>query len=91
MSPEGSFYDLQRLPSWTQYALAAKSLLGALEIDDPEDTLFVALTISELSLVSFSLLVLSRVFPEFMPVASALSEKVTELSDAQNFLRRDTT
>ena len=88
--PEGHFYDLQSLPSWSQYALAAKSLLVALEVDDPEDTLFVSLTISELSMLSFGLLVLSRIFPEFVHVASDLSQKVTEVSDAQNFLRKDT-
>ena len=90
MSPEGQFYDLARLPSWSQYALAAKSLLVAVEVDKPDETLFLQLTVSELSLLSFGLLVLSRIFPEFVHVASDLSQKVTEVSDAQNFLRKDT-
>ena len=89
MSPEGGFYDLHKLASWVQYTFAAKSLLAALELDDPEETLMVQLTVSELSLMSFSLLILSRIFPEFMPIANDLSAKVSELSDAQNFLRGD--
>ena len=87
MSPEGAFYDLNKLPSWTQYVLSCRSLLKALEVDDPEETLMVQLTISELSLVSFGLLILSRIFPEFVPVANDLSLKVTEISNAQGFLR----
>ena len=88
--PDGQFYDLARLPSWSQYALAAKSLLVAVEVDKPDETLFLQLTVSELSLLSFGLLILSRIFPEFVHVASDLSQKVTEVSDAQNFLRKDT-
>jgi len=90
VSPSGHFLDLHRLPSWRQYALAAESLVVAVEVDDPEETLFLALTISELSMLSFGLLILSRIFPEFVHVASDLSQKVTEVSDAQNFLRKDT-
>lgn len=86
--PDGAFHDLSKLASWIQYTLAAKSLLEAMDVDDPEETLLVALTISELSIVSFGLLLLGRIFPEFAPVASDLSLKVTELSDAQGFLRR---
>lgn len=86
MSPEGAFYDLHSLPSWLQYSLAAKSLLAALEVDDPEETVMLQLTISELSMTSLGLLVLSRMFPEFIPVASSLSTKVSEVSNAQGFL-----
>ena len=85
---EGSFYDLHRLPSWSQYALAAKSLMKALEVDDPEETVMLQLMISELSMVSFALLVLARQHPEFAFVASNLSTKISEVSEAQNFLRR---
>lgn len=88
--PEGAFYDLHRLPSWMQYTLASKSLLGALEVDNHEDTLLLQVTISELSMVSLGLLIISRIFPEFAPIASDLSVKVTEVSDAQKFLRRTT-
>lgn len=86
MSPDGAFYDLRRFPSWTQYALASKSLLAALDIDNPEDTVMCQFTISETSLVSFGLLVLCRLFPEFCPVASDLSTKIADVSNAQGFL-----
>ena len=88
--PDGSFFDLHHLPSWTQYQLASKSLLAALELDNPEETVMLQLTISELSMLSFGLLALTRMFPEFAPIAADLSEKVTDCSVAQEFLRRDT-
>lgn len=87
--PEGDFYDLHALPSWTQYALAAKSLLVALDVDNPEDTVLVQFTISELSLTSLALLVLSRMLPEFQVIAANLSTKIQQVSDAQGFLTGD--
>lgn len=69
-------------------SIAAKSLLKALAIEDPAETLLLQLTLSEMSLVSLSLSVLSRVFPEFLPIAEELSAKVIAVSEAQNFLTK---
>lgn len=88
--PDGAFFNLNGLVSWAQYGSAAKSLLAALDIDDPEETLMVQLTISELSMVSFGLLILSRIFPEFAGVAADLSNKIIDLNSAQGFLKRNT-
>jgi hypothetical protein len=88
VSPDGAWFDLRNVNSWDQYALAAKSLMKALELDDPEESLFVQLTISELSITTFALFVLARIFPEFSPAADSLCTKLTELSDAQQFLHR---
>lgn len=87
--PSGDFYDLHALPSWTQYEFAAKSLLVALDVDNPEDTVLVQFTISELSLTSLALLVLSRMLPEFQVIAANLSTKIQQVSDAQGFLTGD--
>ena len=88
--PDGSFEDVGRLPSWSQYSLSARSLLQALKVDDPEETLFIQATISEVSMLAFGLLLLARVFPEFLPIASNLSDKIAQVSGEQQFLRRDT-
>ena len=79
---------MRNLPSWVRDSVAAKSLLKALELEDPAETLLLQLTISELSLVSLSLSVISRVFPEFAPLAEELSTKVIQVSEAQNFLTK---
>ena len=81
------FYDLNQLPSWMQYTIAAKSLLKSLDLDNPEDPLLVQLTLSELSVVTVGLISLCRMFPEFEPVASLLSNKLSEIGQSQGFLR----
>lgn len=85
------FYDLNQLPSWGQYRIAAKSLLKALSLDDPEQTLMLQLTVSELSALTFGLISLVRMFPEFTQVANSLSDKIQEIGRAQQFLRDDIT
>lgn len=83
------FYDLNQLPSWTQYTIAAKSLLKSLELDDPEETLLVQLTLSELSVATFGLISLIRMFPEFVSIANDLSNKLAAVGGAQGFLKGD--
>lgn len=83
------FYDLNALPSWTQYTIAAKSLLKSLELDDPENTLMIQFTLSELSIATFGLICLVRMFPEFISVANLLSDKLSEVGQAQGLLRGD--
>ena len=85
-----TFYDLNKLPSWVQYTLAAKSLMKAIELDDPEQTMMLQLTVSELSVATFGLIALVRMFPEFVPVANDLSEKIREIGKAQDFMKDDT-
>ena len=85
-----TFYDLNELPSWVQYTLAAKSLLKAIELDDPEKTMMLQLTVSEVSVATFGLIALIRMFPEFTPVANNLSNKIQEIGQAQKFLKDDT-
>lgn len=81
------FYDLKDFPSWVQYTVAAKSLLTSLELDDPEQTLMVQFTLSELTTMTFGLTCLVRMFPEFTPVANALSDKIQEVGQAQHFIK----
>ena len=81
------FYDLNEFPSWVQYTVAAKSLLTALDLDDPEQTLMVQLTLSELSTATFGLICLVRMFPEFTKIANSLSDKIQEIGQAQHFLK----
>lgn len=85
--PQGQFYDLNSLPSWQQYAIASKSLVAALGADNPEETLFLSLTISELSTISLALSVMCRLFPEFVKPAGELSLKITDVNEAQQFLQ----
>ena len=87
--PDYGFYNLDALPSWVQYLLASKSLLRAVDVDDPEQTVMLQMTISELSLMSFALLVTSRLFPEFLGLSCNLSDKVHAVSDAQGFLKSE--
>lgn len=87
MPAEGAFYNLHDFPSWTQYALSARSTVTATGVDDPEEVVLLQLTISETCLLSLGLLVLARLFPEFVGIASDLSQKVTAVSHAQGFLR----
>lgn len=84
--PEGHFLDLNSVPSWHQYRLAAGSLMTALKLDNPEESLFVQLTISELSLVSLGLLTVGRMFPELVGLAGGLSDKLTAINAEQGFL-----
>lgn len=87
MSPAGHFADLNDLPSWIQYDLAAGSAARAHKIaNDPEDTLMVQLTFSELSTLTLGLLVMGRMFPELVGLGASLSEKLKEVAAAQNFL-----
>lgn len=88
--PSGEFADLTAHPSWIQYHAAASSLVKALDLDDPEDTLFAQLTISEVSILSLALLILVRVFPELTMLAGDLSDKLKELSREQKFLTKST-
>ena len=91
MSPSGHFADLNDLPSWIQYNLACSSAARAAEIaNDPEDTLMVQLTFSELSTLTLGLLVMSRVFPELVDLAAELSRKLKQVGEAQGFLRSTT-
>lgn len=83
------FYDMNKLPSWVQYSVASKSLLKALDLDNPEETLMVQFTLSELSVATFGLIALVRMFPEFTAVANALSDKIQAVGRAQDFLRND--
>lgn len=83
------FYDLNRLPSWIQYTFAARSLLKAVELDNPEETMLVQFTLAELSVATFGLICLVRMFPEFTKEANALSEKIAEIGGEQKFLRTD--
>ena len=86
--PDGDFqfYELGELVSWVQYSLAARSLLRALDLDDPEKTVLVQLTLSELSMASFGLILLVRLFPEFLPVGGLVSSKMQEVCTAQGFV-----
>ena len=87
MSPAGHFADLNDLPSWIQYNLSAASAARASKIaNDPEDTLMVQLTFSELTTLTLGLLVMGRMFPELAGLGAALSEKLKEVSLAQDFL-----
>lgn len=87
MSPAGHFADLNDLPSWVQYDLAGDSVARASKIaNDPEDTLMVQLTFSELSTLTLGLLITGRVFPELVGLASDLSKKLKEVATAQEFL-----
>ncbi len=80
------FYELGELVSWTQYSLAARSLLRALDLDVPENTVLVQLTLSEISKASLGLILLVRLFPEFLPVGGLLSRKIQEVCTAQGFV-----
>lgn len=84
------FHNLDGLPSWQQYSIASRSLLKALDLDDPETTLMVQLTLSELSIATFGLIALVRMFPEFTPIANNLSNKLNEIGQAQGLFRGDT-
>lgn len=87
MSPSGHFADLNDLPSWEQYFLACESAAKAARVaNDPEDTLMVQLTFSELSTLTLGLLIMGRVFPELAGLAAQLSEKLKEVATAQEFL-----
>lgn len=53
--------------------------------DDPENTLFAALTARELHLIVFALYFPIRLFPELAGELSALVAKLQELTGAQDF------
>ena len=45
------------------FAISTLAAVQALKVDDPEETLFIQATISEVSMLAFGLLLLARVFP----------------------------
>ena len=72
-----------------QYSLSARSLLQALKVDDPEETLFIQAYDYRRSVQCWrsASCCWARVFPEFLPAASNLSEQDRlSLSGEQQFL-----
>jgi hypothetical protein len=76
--------DIFRLPGYKRYALGALSVLN--ERHDPEDTMTLAVTHSELALITFSNMVTATLFPEVAERVVELNGKLIELSEAQAFL-----
>lgn len=54
--------------------------------NDPENTLQVALTLQQLAVLGLSLSLATRLFPEIRSNINELSRKLSELSEAQEFL-----
>ena len=54
--------------------------------NDPEDSLQMAVTRRELALLLFGALLIGRLFPELSMYCAELYQKLTELSEAQDFL-----
>jgi hypothetical protein len=71
-------------PSWEQ--IEYNSLLILHAPADPEDTLQLAMTRQELAFLTFATQVCQRFIPELGFVALGFLRKVTELSEAQEFL-----
>lgn len=77
--------DFGNIPSWGRLAIAAQSIFEALEIEDPEDTLFVQLTLPELAILTFGMQVAANLFPELGPLAVRLYKKLRGLTAAQEY------
>ncbi len=72
------------MPSWDLYSLNALLVFAA--EPDPEDTLQMAITRQEFAVMLWATLVLGRLFPETQNATLALYRKLTELSEAQDWL-----
>lgn len=73
--------------SWELDTANALTVLGNFEgMDDPEDTLVVAMTRREFGLILWAIQVLSRMAPESGKYGLAFYAKLTELAEGQGFL-----
>lgn len=65
--------------------------LAAIEAanNDPEDTMFVQLTLKDVCCIAFGLKTALRLFPELEEPFTELARKVNEVSDAQEFFDRE--
>jgi hypothetical protein len=80
------FHDVSRIPGIHRYMLGIQSIIEA--DNDPENTLQVALTQAELACCVFCTMLGATMFPELAIRIEALTTKLAELSDAQQFLPR---
>lgn len=77
--------DFGNIPSWGRFAIAAQSIFEAVEAEDPEDTLFVQLTLPELAILTFGLQTAVNLYPEMVPLGVRVYKKLRGLVDAQEY------
>lgn len=85
--PPPGWLDLDDAPGWQRHQIGVISVLHSR--NDPDDTLTVALTHSELALVVFGAMMIHDLFPECRGHTASTLRKLGELSGAQKFLPDD--
>ena len=76
--------DASDMPGYLRHGFGVASVIDA--STDPNDTMLVALTKSELALFVFGSMLVHDLFPECRPWTFTTIRKLGELSDAQKFL-----